>query len=499
MKTLITLLISILSLSLAAQNVTVTFAGANKNRNYQVVIDGISYYSANNESSNGRTVVTIPNLAPGAHNLDVYVLGNNNTTYSDGSANSSVQGEPAYSKTFQLRQGYDMNLSVRGNGLVSFTERKSKTQYNAQTGGAMSTTAFNQLVQNVLNKRYQSDKIIAVRNAFNTTGNYFTSAQARQLLLMINSERRRLELAKLSYSKVTDKTNFTTVYNVLNSEASRDALDDYVVAQGGSISSTENNTAYGNNPAYGSPMTDANFNQLLSRTTNYLYQDDRLTEIRNAFNTTGNYFTSVQARQLLLMINSERRRLELAKLSYSKVTDKTNFTTVYNYFNTTQIKQLLTLINAETDRLSLAKLAFARVVDRNNFNQVVDLFYSQYNRDELNRFIINNGGVANTTTFKAPMTDASFTQIYNKARAHFFQKNTLNDIRNAFNNTGNNFSTAQVKQLLMLANTEPDKLALAKLAYPRVVDPVNFSQLLDLFSVQSNRTELDIFIKAQVY
>jgi hypothetical protein len=350
-----------------------------------------------------------------------------------------------------------MNLSVRGNGLVSFTERKSKTQYNAQTGGAMSTTAFNQLVQNVLNKRYQSDKIIAVRNAFNTTGNYFTSAQARQLLLMINSERRRLELAKLSYSKVTDKTNFTTVYNVLNSEASRDALDDYVVAQGGSISSTENNTAYGNNPAYGSPMTDANFNQLLSRTTNYLYQDDRLTEIRNAFNST------------------------------------------YNYFNTTQIKQLLTLINAETDRLSLAKLAFARVVDRNNFNQVVDLFYSQYNRDELNRFIINNGGVANTTTFKAPMTDASFTQIYNKARAHFFQKNTLNDIRNAFNNTGNNFSTAQVKQLLMLANTEPDKLALAKLAYPRVVDPVNFSQLLDLFSVQSNRTELDIFIKAQVY
>jgi hypothetical protein len=457
MKTLITLLISILSLSLAAQNVTVTFAGANKNRNYQIVIDGISYYSANNESSNGRTVVTIPNLAPGAHNLDVYVLGNNNTTYSDGSANSSVQGEPAYSKTFQLRQGYDMNLSVRGNGLVSFTERKSKTQYNAQTGGAMSTTAFNQLVQNVLNKRYQSDKIIAVRNAFNTTGNYFTSAQARQLLLMINSERRRLELAKLSYSKVTDKTNFTTVYNVLNSEASRDALDDYVVAQGGSISSTENNTAYGNNPAYGSPMTDANFNQLLSRTTNYLYQDDRLTEIRNAFNST------------------------------------------YNYFNTTQIKQLLTLINAETDRLSLAKLAFARVVDRNNFNQVVDLFYSQYNRDELNRFIINNGGVANTTTFKAPMTDASFTQIYNKARAHFFQKNTLNDIRNAFNNTGNNFSTAQVKQLLMLANTEPDKLALAKLAYPRVVDPVNFSQLLDLFSVQSNRTELDIFIKAQVY
>ena len=37
MKTFITLLLSFLSLSLLAQNVTITFAGANKNRNYQVV------------------------------------------------------------------------------------------------------------------------------------------------------------------------------------------------------------------------------------------------------------------------------------------------------------------------------------------------------------------------------------------------------------------------------------------------------------------------------
>ena len=125
MKTFMIFLVSFFSLSLAAQNVTVTFQGTNKNRNYQVVIDGVSYYSANSVSTKGKQVTTVSNLAPGAHTLEVYVLGNSSGTYSDGSTNSASSTEPAYSKNFQLRQGYDMSISVRGNGLVSFTEKRS--------------------------------------------------------------------------------------------------------------------------------------------------------------------------------------------------------------------------------------------------------------------------------------------------------------------------------------------------------------------------------------
>jgi len=451
MKTFITLLISIVTLSVSAQNVNITFQGANKNRNYQVVVDGASYYSANSVSSNGRSVVSIPNLGVGSHSLEVYRV-NSNNVYTDGSTNNTAQGTEVYSKTFQLRQGYDMNISVRANGAVSFTEKKSQYQSTAQNAVPMSSTAFNQLLTNVRNKRYQSDKITLITNTFNTAGNYFTTSQVRQLLLLVNAESRRIDLAKLSYKKVTDPANFSTVYDVINSEAGKDALDDYVVSQGGYTSTTTQN-----NTAYGAAMSDANFNQLLSRTRNYFYQNDRITEIRNSFNST------------------------------------------YNYFSTSQVKQLLLLVTSETERLSLAKLAFARVTDRNNFNQVVDLFYTQYNRDELNNYIINNGGVANTTntTYRAPMSDANFTQIYNKASTHFFSWDTVKDIKNVFNNTANNFTTEQVRKLLLLVSSEPDKLALAKLAYPRVVDNLNFSQLLDLFTIQSNKTELEIFIQAQ--
>ena len=344
-----------------------------------------------------------------------------------------------------------MNITVRANGLVSFTEKKAQNQYTSQSGNPMTATAFNQLLINVRNKRYQSDKINMIRNAFNTTSNYFTTSQVRQLISLVNAESRRLELAKLSYKKVTDPGNFSYVYDALNSEASRDALDDYVVAQGGTISTTDASAAFGTR----SIISPSGFDQLLVNIQNKSYQTDRITEVRNAFSST-----------------------------------------YYNY-TTAQIKQLLSLISSETERLSLAKLAFSHTADPSNFNQLVDLFIIQSNRDNLNSFIVSNGGVANTTVYRAPMTEASFTQLYNKARSHFFPWNTVKDIRTAFENTNYNFTTAQVKQLLLLVKAEPDRLALAKMAYPRTVDTGNYTQLLDLFTIQSNKTELEIFINAQ--
>lgn len=451
MKTILSLFLCFLSVTLLAQNINISFAGASQNKNFQVVIDGVSYYSVNSVNNNGRRLINIPNISPGSHTLEVYSMSNNNNVYTNGSTNSSIEGEEVYSKTFQLRTGYDMNISIRPNGMVSFTEKKATIQNTAQYGGnvPMSSTSFNQLLKNVRTKRYQSEKISMIRSAFNTTANYFTTSQVRQLLLLVNAESRRIELAKLSYKKVTDPANFTYVYDVIKSEAGRDSLDDYIVEQGGTNSTTDNNAAYG------TAMSVANFNQLMVRIQNQNYEEGKISEIRNALNSS------------------------------------------YNYFSTAQIKQMLLLVSSETDRLSLAKLAYPRTADKANFNQLVGLFYTQYNRDELNNFIVNNGGVANNSSYRSAMTDASFAQIYNKARSHFFQKNTLNDIRTALSTVSNNFSTAQVKQLLMLATTEADKLALAKLSYPRVVDTINFSQLMDLFSIESNRTELDIFIKAQ--
>src|SRR5829696_3493871 len=177
MKTIITSLISILSLTLSAQTLTVTFQGAaNKNKSYQVVVDGVSYYSANSVSSNGRQVTTINNLSVGSHNLEVYTTNNRTAGYSDGST-AQPTTSPVYTKTFQLRQDYDMNITVRGNGQVSFTEKRSPKTLTTGNGTPMTSTAFNQLVQNIKARRYQSDKISLTRTALSSAANYFTTTQ----------------------------------------------------------------------------------------------------------------------------------------------------------------------------------------------------------------------------------------------------------------------------------------------------------------------------------
>ncbi|HYH16674.1 MAG TPA: hypothetical protein VD794_15695, partial [Flavisolibacter sp.] len=58
-----------LSLSVWAQTVTLQFAGTNKNRNYQVVIDGTTYNSAEAVVSGKNKMLTMNNLSTGSHSL----------------------------------------------------------------------------------------------------------------------------------------------------------------------------------------------------------------------------------------------------------------------------------------------------------------------------------------------------------------------------------------------------------------------------------------------
>jgi hypothetical protein len=61
-------------------------------------------------------------------------------------------------------------------------------------------------------------------------GNYFSSAQAKQLVQMVSSETNRLQLAKSSYRTVVDRNNFNQLYDLFNSAANRNELDAYVKA-----------------------------------------------------------------------------------------------------------------------------------------------------------------------------------------------------------------------------------------------------------------------------
>jgi Domain of unknown function (DUF4476) len=65
-------------------------------------------------------------------------------------------------------------------------------------------------------------------DVFNNPNYFFTTAQIRELLLLINDEKNRLDLAKLSYKTVTDPANFLQLTNLLNTRASKNELTSYV-------------------------------------------------------------------------------------------------------------------------------------------------------------------------------------------------------------------------------------------------------------------------------
>ena len=330
----------------------------------------------------------------------------------------------------------------------------------------MSDAVFDQLQQTVRTKWLPTAKITIESDAFLNTANYFTTIQVRQLLLLISSEANRLALAKLAYPRVTDPASFTQLYDVFNSNSSRDDLALFVQNNPNYNNTNNNNNdrndrdrdrndrdRRNNNSGYKTPMADYTFTQLLETVNSQYSQSAKYNTISGSINNGANYFTTSQVRQLLRLINSESEKLALAKQSYLRVTDPANFSTLY------------------------------------------DLFYNASSKDELNNYVVQNGGTGNyNNNSRTPMVDYQFSQLVQTVNSQYNQSEKYNTISGAFNNSVNYFTTYQVTQLLSLINTEGEKLALAKQSYLRVTDPANFNTLYDLFYNQSSRNELNNYV-----
>jgi uncharacterized protein YjiS (DUF1127 family) len=332
-----------------------------------------------------------------------------------------------FSQVYEL-----LNNQASKDELTAYINNYTGNNYNV----AMSDADFNSLYQTIRQQWPVSTQMNSLTNAFTNSNNYFTSNQARQLIQLINNESNRLELAKLSYRTITDRNNFSQVYELLNNQASKDELTAYI------------NNYRGNN--YNVAMSDADFNSLHQTIRQQWPASTQMSSLTNAFTNSNNYFTSNQARLLIQLINNESNRLELAKLSYRTITD------------------------------------------RNNFSQVYELLNNQASKDELTAYINNYTGNYN----KVAMSDADFTAFYQNLERQFLPGEQMVSLTSAFNNTNNYFTSAQVKQLIPLVSYESNRLQLAKLAYRTVTDRNNFSQVYELLSSQASRNELDAYIKA---
>jgi len=445
MKLSIMFLSFFISLAVVAQNgstVNITMRG---NSNREVRVDGKNY-SVNNEVSTAiseNTPIRITNLALGQHSLEVVRTSRNNNTTRPGNAT-----------IFSLRSGYDLNIAINTDGSVQISETRIKrnTGYQNRYKRPMSDENFDVLVQNIQYMRGNNAKVVAINNAFNNTSNYFTTAQASKLIRLVYSQSSRLSLAKSSYRAITDPANFSQMNELLTSQASRTELATYT------RNYEHNNPGNNSNQDYTKvAMTDASFNNLYNNISNQFGPGAKMSTLTNEFNNTNNYFTTAQTKQLIQLVSDENNRLQLAKLAYNNVVDPENYSQLYN------------------------------------------LLSSQSSRNELDVYVRANGSNNTGSSVRTPMTDASFTNLYNNISNQWGIGAKMSALTVEFNNTNNNFTTVQARQLIQLVSDENNRFELAKSSYDNIVDQENFSRLYDLLTSQIKRNELAEYVRSYSY
>ena len=435
------ILASLFSVSLLAQKVTLRFENAT-NRNYEVKVDGKSYYSTDVSSETGvnrQRAITITDLQTGTHTMDVSALNTSNTKTS------------IYSNTFQLREGYDMVIAIRRNDQVTFTEKQSIKNNGSLAQSPMTDAEFTKLQTSISSKWSQSARLTTAKAAVNVKTNYFTTEQVGLLLSLITADAKKVELAKLSYPKVTDPDNFSEINTLFTSQASRDEMERYIGSNPNSGTIATTNDPYNTRPV----MASNQFNILLQTVKNQYSQQGKMDVLTDAF-ATPQYYSTAQLRQLISQVTDENNRLSLSKLSYAKVSDPANFSTLYN------------------------------------------LLSKQSSRDELIYFVKYGGNTAVTGQYanRIAMPDDEFRKLYQKAALHFRQSSVVSDVKIAFTNTTKYYSIAQIRELLGLVAVESDRLAIAKLAYHRVTEPPAFTQLLDMFTTEASKNDLSNYINS---
>ena len=197
--------------------------------------------------------------------------------------------------------------------------------YNGAEYPTMTDATFNTLYQSIRRQYPSAIQYNSIAEAFNNPTNFFTTAQAIQLIQLQSSEASRLVLAKMAYRGIVDTYNYNQVYALLNSQSSKNELATY-------ISGYQPGTMYPGSITH-LAMSDYDFNAMMQNVRSKFLPFEKAATLTDIFNNRNNYFTSVQAKQLIELVSAEDNRLRLAKSAYSNVIDRSNFRTVYVLLN----------------------------------------------------------------------------------------------------------------------------------------------------------------------
>jgi Domain of unknown function (DUF4476) len=94
----------------------------------------------------------------------------------------------------------------------------------------MSDAEYNTLYDQINSQFLPFQQMNSLTTTFNNPSYYFTTAQAKKLIQLVSSETNRLTLAKAAYRNLTDRANYTSLYDLFTTQSYRNELNAYVQA-----------------------------------------------------------------------------------------------------------------------------------------------------------------------------------------------------------------------------------------------------------------------------
>lgn len=157
-----------------------------------------------------------------------------------------------------------------------------------------------------------------------------------------------------------------------------------------------------------------------------------------------------------------------------------NYELVYNTTIDLKRRTHLFITVERNGRISMQE---SRIKRDNDWNDTRDRDYNQGGKWE--DFDQYDG-------YARAMSDRDFRNVLASIEKEWLESNKLKSASQIVKS--NNFTSAQVEQLLLLFSFENNKLELAKQAYLNTIDKGNYSNLFDVFSFNSSKRELQKYM-----
>lgn len=173
-------------------------------------------------------------LRPGYHSVKVYQQRNGNYGNDRRQQNSRTL---IYSGSILIKAGFHVDVMINRFGKAFIDERRMTAGYNYDdwdddtqiSQQAMTASNFLALKQTITNTSFETGKLATAKQAMEQ--NYFTAAQVKELMGLMNFESTRLELAKYAYKYCVDTNNYFIVNDGFNLNSSKEELATFVQEQ----------------------------------------------------------------------------------------------------------------------------------------------------------------------------------------------------------------------------------------------------------------------------